>query len=110
MNFDGSRNVSGTGVTFYTTGTTRISGSRVLVLSAPTSGTYNGLLFFQSRSDYKAMSFSGSTGSDVQGIIYAPKAALTYSGSTGATFHTDVVVESLTISGSPTIHSYASSQ
>jgi hypothetical protein len=110
LNFDGSRTVSGTGVTFYTTGTTRISGSRVLVLSAPTSGTYNGLLFFQSRSDYKAMSFSGSTGSDVQGIIYAPKADLTYTGSTGATFHTDVVVDSVTITGSATIHSYGSSQ
>jgi hypothetical protein len=110
ISLSGSRSVSGTGVTFYTTGTTRISGSRVLMLSAPTSGTYNGLLFFQSRSDFRAMSFSGSTGSDVRGIIYAPNAALTYSGSTGATFHTDLVVDSVTITGSATIHSYASSQ
>ena len=110
MKLDGSRTVAGTGVTFYTTGTTRITGSRVLTLSAPTSGTYNGLLFFQSRSDFKPMSFSGSTGSDVRGIIYAPKADLTYSGSTGATFHTDLVVDSVTITGSATIYSYASSQ
>jgi hypothetical protein len=110
IDFSGSRTVSGTGVTFYTTGATDVSGSRVLMLSAPTSGTYNGLLFFQSRSDFRAMSFSGSTGSDVRGIIYAPKAALTYSGSTGATFYTDLVVDSVTITGSATIHSYASSQ
>jgi hypothetical protein len=88
----------------------RISGSRVLMLSAPTSGTYNGLLLFQSRSDFKAMSFSGSTGSDVRGIIYAPNAALSYSGSTGTIFHTDLVVDSLTITGSATIHSDSSSQ
>ena len=110
LNLGGSRAVIGTGVTFYTTGTTRISNSRVLLLSAPTSGTYNGLLLFQSRNDFKGMSFGGSTGSEVQGIIYAPNAALTYSGSVGATFHTDLVVESVTISGSPTIHSYAFSE
>lgn len=110
ISFSGSRIVSGTGVTFYTTGTTDVSGSRVLMLSAPTSGTYNGLLLFQSRSDFRAMSFSGSTGSDVRGIIYAPKAALTYSGSPGAIFYTDLVVDSVTITGSATIHSYASNQ
>ena len=69
IEFSGSGTVSGTGVTFYTTGATRCSGSRVLMLSAPTSGTYNGLLFFQSRSDFREMSFSGSTGSDVKGLF-----------------------------------------
>ena len=110
IDLSGSGTVSGTGVTFYTTGTTRMSGSRVLMLSAPTSGMYNGLLLFQSRSSFKEMSFTGSTGSDVRGIIYAPNAALSYSGSTGATFHTDLVVDSVTITGNATIHSYASSQ
>jgi hypothetical protein len=110
ISFSGARTVSGTGVTFYTTGATDVSGGRVLMLSAPTSGTYNGLLFFQSRSDFRGMSFSGSTGSDVRGIIYAPKAALSYSGSSGASFYTDLVVDSVTITGNSTIHSYASSQ
>lgn len=110
ISLSGSGTVSGTGVTFYTTGATSMSGSRVLMLSAPTSGTYNGLLFLQSRSDFRPMSFSGSTGSNVHGIIYAPKAALSYSGTSGSTFYTDLVVDSVTFSGNSAIYSYASSQ
>jgi hypothetical protein len=110
ISLSGSGTVSGTGVTFYTTGATLVSGNRVLTISAPTSGTYNGLLFFQSRSDYSEMSFSGSDGSDVQGIIYAPKATLAYSGSRQGTFQIALVVDSVSISGTANIEGYASTQ
>jgi hypothetical protein len=110
ISLSGSGTVSGTGVTFYTTGATLVSGTRALAVSAPTSGTYNGLLFFQSRSDYREMSFSGSDGSDVQGIIYAPKAALAYSGSRRGTFKIALVVDSVSISGTANIQGYASTQ
>lgn len=110
ISLSGSGTVSGTGVTFYTTGATQISGSKVLRVSAPTFGTYNGLLFFQSRSDSKAINFSGSAGSDVQGIFYAPKAPMTYSGSSQGTFNVDLVVDSVAFSGSANIQGYGSNQ
>jgi hypothetical protein len=56
------------------------------------------------------MSFSGSAGSDVQGIIYAPKAALAYSGSRLGTFQIALVVDSISISGTANIQGYPSSQ
>lgn len=110
ISFSGSGTVSGTGVTFYTNGSVHISGSKVMRVSAPTFGVYNGLLFFQSRSDSKAMNFSGSSGSEVQGIFYAPKAPMTYSGSSRGTFNIDLVVDSVAISGSANIQGYGSNQ
>ena len=110
ISFSGTGTVSGTGVTFYTNGALLVSGSKVMRVAAPTSGVYNGLLFFQSRSDSKAISFSGSAGSEVQGIFYAPKAPMTYSGSSRGTFNVDLVVDSVAISGNVAIEGYGTSQ
>jgi hypothetical protein len=68
------------------------------------------MLFFQSRSDYREMSFSGSDGSDVQGIIYAPNAALAYTGARRGTFQIALVVDSVSISGTANIQGYGSGQ
>ncbi len=69
-------------------------------LTAPTSGPENGILFFQSRTDSEPLSLSGSGGATIQGIVYAPYAALTLSGSGSMTVSLDIIVDSLSESGS----------
>jgi Flp pilus assembly protein TadG len=107
LGLTGSGALSGTGVSFYTTGQTSVTGSSSVNLTAPTSGTYNGVLFFQSRTDSNTISITGSSALNLQGIIYAPDAALTFTGSGVGTIYTDFVVKSLSLTGSTTFQSYA---
>src|SRR5262249_19039493 len=65
------------GVTFYCggqTGGVALSGTGTFNLSAPTTGTYAGVLFFQARNNTRAFSVQIPTGT-LSGTIYA-KAAL----------------------------------
>jgi hypothetical protein len=106
----GSTNFSGSGVTFYLAppnGSLTLTGSGILTFSAPTSGTYNGLLFFEDATDTNAMKISGSGSSNLQGIFYAPSASMTMTGSSTATFYTDLVVQALSMTGTTNLSSYA---
>lgn len=103
LSLTGSGPMTGSGVTFYTQGSTTVTGSGNMNLSAPTSGTYSGVLFFQSTSDTQAMKITGSSGDDLQGIVYAPAAALTLTGSGNVTVSLDIIVDSLNITGSGTV-------
>ena len=106
----GSGTITGTDVTFYLAapnGSASLSGSGSLNISAPTSGTYNGILFFEDPNDSNAMSITGSTGSTLSGIFYAPNAALSLSGSSGANIYADLVVSSLSMTGTSNFQNYA---
>jgi hypothetical protein len=66
-------NVTGSGVTFYMTGNADISwnGAAQVNFTAPTSGTYAGILFFGDRSEaYKVHKFNGTAGSGLIGALY----------------------------------------
>jgi hypothetical protein len=81
--------LSGSGVTFYNTGDllhpylpVSISGGN-LNLSAPTSGTYNNILFFQDRSIASSLitnTFSGGASANLTGVLYFPTQKLVYAG------------------------------
>ena len=91
----GSAGLTGTGVTFYLPSngdSFSVTGSGTLNLSAPTAGTYSGILFYQDPSDTSTMSFTGSSSSTLRGIVYAPAAELDLTGSNGSTFNTDLIV------------------
>ncbi|MGA3334082.1 MAG: pilus assembly protein TadG-related protein [Terracidiphilus sp.] len=103
LSLTGAGSMTGSGVTFYTQGSTTVTGSGGMNLSAPTSGTYSGVLFFQPSSDSHAMAITGSGGDDLQGIVYAPAAALTLTGSGNVTVSLDVIVDSMNITGTGTI-------
>lgn len=87
-----SSNVSltGTGVMFYNTGDAThafqpisVSGGATISLSAPTSGTYNNMLFFEDRAFGSASTnntFAGSSNIQVSGALYFRNSQLTYSG------------------------------
>jgi Flp pilus assembly protein TadG len=106
----GSGNLTGTGgVTFYMppgSNSFSVTGSGNLNFTAPTSGPYSGILFYQNPLDAQGMSFSGSSASTLNGIFYLPTAPLSMTGSGGAGFNTDLVVGSLSITGSLPLHEY----
>lgn len=106
----GGDTANGSNVTFYAAGPNgsyNISGGANLSLSAPTSGAYNGILFWQAQGDTQAMTVSGGSTSTVEGVIYAPSAQLNLSGNTGTNFDTDIVTDSLNLSGSSSLHNYS---
>jgi hypothetical protein len=101
--------LSGTGgVTFYITngGTVTISGGSTLNLTAPTSGAYNGILFYQDSADTNTFTFSGGSLGTINGIFYIPGAQLNLSGGSGEVFNVDLVVGTLNVSGNSSLNSY----
>lgn len=76
--------INATGVTFFLTNGARlnINGAAVINLSAPTSGTYSGLLFFGDRSGAPVTNLlNGSAGSVFNGATYFPNDHLEIRGS-----------------------------
>jgi len=105
LSLQGSANVTGNGVTFFVekSGTTAISGSAVVSLSAATSGTYAGMLFFGDRAADTSHNnnISGSTSSTLTGVIYYPTQKVTFSGgSSQPNTCTQIVGDLITFSGS----------
>ena len=108
---NGTPTVDGTGVTIYlatSSASFTDNGTTTLNLSAPTSGTYNGILFYQNPSDTNTLTINGSSSSSLKGIFYAPTANLVVNGSGSTDFYTSFVVSSLTFNGTGTLLDYAS--
>jgi hypothetical protein len=109
MTITGNSTVTGTGVTFYITngGSVTINGTTNVQFTAPNSGTYAGILFYQDPNDTSAAKINGTSSSVFQGALYFPKASLDFSG-TGTTFnsgaaYTVIVSDALTVSGTATV-------
>jgi hypothetical protein len=90
-------------VTFFTGGSTTISGNGNMNLSAPISGEYSGVLISQSASDSNAMSIAGNGGASVKGIISAPGAQVTLTGNGNLNVSLDLISDSLVIAGNGSI-------
>jgi len=103
LGLTGSGSLTGIGVTFYTQGSTTVTGSGSMDLEAPTSGTYNGVMFFQDRADTNTMSLTGSGGAKFKGIVYAPAAPVTLTGSGSWNINADFITDSISETGSGSI-------
>lgn len=120
LSINGAVNVSGDGVTFFNTysksdkyGAITINGSGTVNFSAPTSGTYEALLFYQDPTvNWSASNGSiiaGSATSSYDGIIYFPTTDLTYAGNssttgTGTDGYTTLIGYDVTINGTAQIN------
>ncbi|MBW8785792.1 MAG: hypothetical protein JF593_14350 [Novosphingobium sp.] len=109
--------ISGTGVTIVLTSSTAatqpqsigqitINAGAQLNLTAPGTGTYAGILFYQDRraQDTGTNTINGNASSVLQGAMYIPSQSVTYNGTSGMT--TDclqMVVKRATFSGNSTI-------
>jgi hypothetical protein len=99
--------VSGTGVTIFMTGTSpgtiKINGNMTVNLSAPTSGTYHGLVIYQDRTlaNPPSHTFNGGANMNFMGSIYLPGSALKYAGG-GVTAITALIADTIEFTGNST--------
>jgi Flp pilus assembly protein TadG len=102
-----------TGVTIYMAGSNTVSmnGNATVTLSAPTSGTYSGVLFYGDRTGTAAQStFNGTADSLLTGAIYFPRQQVNYLGNfSGVNGCTQVVADTIQWSGNSTINQDCSS-
>jgi uncharacterized repeat protein (TIGR01451 family) len=113
LQIGGTSKVSGTGVTIYNAPTNPgdsidITGSATVNLTAPSSGTYQGIVIFQNRTSSAPISISGSGKATFTGEIYAADALFDVSASTTQAIDSGgagaipgaLVVHDLTVTGS----------
>jgi Flp pilus assembly protein TadG len=98
--------VNATGVTFYfpdVNSEIRANGGLTFTASAPTSGTYKGVLIFEKTSNAANNAnktqyiFNGSNGENLEGIIYLPNRNVTYNSTTNVTEKISMVVNQMLI-------------
>lgn len=119
---DANSNISGSGVTFYNTfGATdqgnqayspiSIAATSTVSLTAPNTGTYAGILFFEDRSAPAASdTYGGGSTAVYQGVIYAKNAAVTmYGNSSVNTAYTLLVANTISMVGTTTFNDNYSS-
>ena len=108
----GSPTLTGNGVTFYNTGNStwsyapiKLAGSSSTTLSAPTTGSLAGILFFQDRSitDQSLNTIDGSNGAIYTGALYFPKTPLRYTGTPVNNAYEIIVAWTLEFNGNTTI-------
>jgi putative Flp pilus-assembly TadE/G-like protein len=82
LSASGNATITGHGVFMYFADNCSVSftGNGAIDLSAPTSGTYQGVLMFESRSNSTASALTGGAGQALNGILYFPDAMLHYTG------------------------------
>jgi Flp pilus assembly protein TadG len=99
---------TGSGVTFYVTNNGQLSfqdNNTRVTFSAPTSGTNEGMLIFQDRTDTHTAGITSGVITELSGILYVSDAMLNYSGggTSGSTAaYTIIVVKDLQMQGGST--------
>ena len=113
----GGATVTGTGVMFYNTTATgytfqpfTFANGSTETLSAPTTGTYAGILLFQDPTVVSSAvsSFAGGTNANLTGTLYLPKAGLSFSNGASAAY-TIIVADSVVFTGGVTLNNNYSS-
>lgn len=113
MTVTGNSTLTGTGVTFYNTSgpggyqPIDLAGNETAQFSAPTSGQFEGILFFQDRS----IAYSSSNGSTIignssstfEGIVYFATTSLTYVGNSSSSGYTILVADKIIVTGNASV-------
>lgn len=109
FHLQGGVSFTATGVTFYFPNpgnTITIDNGVTATLTAPTTGSTAGILFYQNPADTSAINLQGGANSNLQGVIYAPTAPLNVANGTGTNTYVDLVVKSITIAGGANLKNY----
>jgi Flp pilus assembly protein TadG len=101
MQFNGNGEANCTGVTFYLgTGGLIWNGNFENHFSAPTSGTYKGLLVYLPYGNTSAVSLNGTADSEFTGSIIGISAPITVHGNSGSDgYHTMIIGYDITVTG-----------
>jgi hypothetical protein len=117
MTFAGGAHITGTGVMFYNTygggysyGAFAFNNGTSETLTAPTTGTYAGILLFEDPTVVggAASSLAGGTSGTLTGAIYLPTTALSFSNGASAAY-TIIVADSVSFTGGVTVNNNYSS-
>lgn len=102
-------NVVGSGVTFYMTNsaTVKFNGSAQINFSAPTSGTYQGVLFYGDRNSPSVDNkFNGNASSQMTGALYFPNQQVEFLGNfSGSNGCMRIIARTIDFTGSSTLNS-----
>ena len=87
-------------------GSVKMNGGAIVKMSAPTTGTYKGVLFYKDRDSQSSVNdvFNGGASGSFLGAIYMPSQTVTFSGN--SSFTTDclqIVARNVIITGNTTI-------
>jgi len=89
---------------YFTNGATfNCAGNDTIQLSAPSSGQYAGILFYQDPNDTLGPTIGGNVGSFFDGALYFPKSQVTFFGNTSFSVAM-VVAGSVALNGNPTVN------
>jgi Flp pilus assembly protein TadG len=98
--------ITGTGVTIYLANdaSTQFNGNATINLSAPTSGSLSGILFFGSRTNTSGNTLNGTASSHLTGNIYTPGQPVDYLGNfSGLNGCTHIVGKTVQWTGNTTV-------
>jgi putative Flp pilus-assembly TadE/G-like protein len=106
----GTASISGTGVVIYNTGasatdasypygTFNVSGGASITLSAPLSGTFAGIVYFQDRNNTTSVTVHGGGATSMSGTIYAKSALIDFSASALTAPYTFITADRINFSG-----------
>jgi Putative Flp pilus-assembly TadE/G-like len=109
ISMGGQTSMSGSGVTFYLpNGGVSMAGGATVSLSAPSTGDWQGILFYQKRGNATGSTLVGGTNQQMNGVLYFPSANLTYTGGSGVVATaTTLVCDTLTLVGNSYINASA---
>jgi hypothetical protein len=111
LTFGGGVTASGSGVMFYLTGTNAtyasltIANGATVTVSAPTSGVYQGVLFYQDRSITSSSnaSFAGGAAMNLTGSLYFPTTNVAFSNGVSGADTTAIVAKQVSFVGGANI-------
>lgn len=105
----GHSNYGGTGVTFYLTAGASLvvdNGANVN-LTAPSSGTYSGILVYQDPADANGISIQGGSSTNFNGEILAPSANINLGNGSSNGYTAEIYANSLTMEGGAILNATA---
>jgi hypothetical protein len=112
ISLGGQSSITGSGVTIYVqSGGVSMAGGAGVSLSAPSSGDWQGILFFQDRGDTQEGTLVGGTTQQMNGAVYFPSAHLNYTGgSTVTATATTIIADTVTLVGNSNISAAANTR
>ncbi len=98
LTMNGAGTITGTGVTFdMVSGGVTLNGNGTTTLSAPTTGNYNGVLFFQPKTNTTGPTLNSGHSGSLIGALYFPGATIT--GNSSGDAWTLIIGSSITLNG-----------
>ena len=105
----GTSNLGGNGVFFYLTGgaSLLIDNGANVSLTAPSSGTYSGILVLQDPADTSAISVQGGSNTTMNGAIFAPSSDVNLGNGSSGGYTAEIYANSLTMEGGAILNATA---